>query len=164
MSAYVLVARHARPAKTCVECGKRFHPADENTRFCSAKCRAIHLAPLQVTIPDINCAECGKLFHPRHGSTEFCSLRCAAKGRTKRLAAALPDRACNWCGETFHPLKPDQHICCSTHRVNAAGFADKLKRGTALLSPEGFNYLFADARPRPVRLTPETFDAMLMAA
>jgi endogenous inhibitor of DNA gyrase (YacG/DUF329 family) len=161
-SAYALVARHSRPAKSCAECGRPFHPADENTRFCSAKCRAIHLAPQQQTIPDINCAECGKLFHPKSGHTEFCSLSCAAKGRTKRRAAELPDRNCDWCGESFHPLKPDQHFCCSAHRVKAAGLADKLKRGTAILSPQTFDYVLRTMPP--THLTPAVFDAMLMAA
>ena len=59
-------------ARICITCGKEFIPANNNQRYCSAKCHKKHLIDLQPEKPTRICRICGQSFIPRTNTHSIC--------------------------------------------------------------------------------------------
>lgn len=146
-SAYRLIRKHEYPERPCKTCGTLFRSHRAAAAYCSPKCSRAAAGNIR---EDRECACCGKPFHPTNRDQRHCSHSCEMRSRLKEIAARLDPCDCANCGTTFQPAVPHARYCSDP--CKAAGQAASkraYKERQKLLAR---------------RITPEKFDAMLLAA
>lgn len=172
--AYRGARRLSQKARTCDECGKKFHPKPHETqaqRYCSIQCAG---AAKKVEIPERSCQVCGTIFTPPSSNPEarYCSLSCVHAANR-----VYHPRSCQVCGTYFIPKKETNFFCsrvCSDadrkarqiERVcECCGETYVAKRADSrFCSAQCTKLVYRVASRRNMRLSPPVFDYVFKVA
>ena len=96
-----------RPPVTCPNCGNCFHGAHGRKKFCSAECRADHVAKISKVEqpPARDCPQCGKRFQPFRAGITFCTPECEKRRRRRINDPIRRARKRKATVERFDPLE-----------------------------------------------------------